>query len=394
MVATATSHAVKAEKHVVRAPRLKIGFVMHKMQVAGAEVLVAEIIRRLRDEITPTILCLDGVGELGEQLQDEGVEVLNLERRPGIDRSAPGRIRDITDRRGLQVLHAHQYTPFFYSALACRLAKRPLRLVFTEHGRHYPDVVGWKRRLANRFWLARKADATTACCEFAADAVRRKDGFSQNSVLVVPNGIDIDRFRLPESVEERKAMRASIGLDDNLKYVVTPARFHPVKDHATLVQAFARVVAARDDARLLLLGDGEERPAVERLVTELGIASRVHFLGVRNDVEKFLAAADVFALSSLSEAASVTILEAMACQRPVVATRVGGTPELVRDGVDGLLTPRQDSEGLAQSLLRLLSDDALAEKMGRSGRERVLERFRLDQAVDAYLGIYRQLVKV
>lgn len=376
-----------------RTDAMRIGFVMHKMQVAGAEVLVAELIRRLGDQVEPTVFCLDGVGQLGEQLIEEGVAVQTLGRCEGIDRALPGRLADAARERGVQLLHAHQYTPFFYAALAKRRLPGT-KLVFTEHGRHYPDVVSWKRRLANRAWLRRKADAVTACCGFAADAIVHNEGFRGGSVGVIPNGIDTTRFDALPNTDDRHELRRGLGLADELRYLVTPARFHPVKDHPTLLAAFAKAAARRPDARLLLLGDGPERRRMERLAQELGIADAVQFWGVRSDVDRVLAAADLFALSSVSEAASVTILEAMASEKPIVATGVGGTPELVRHGVDGLLTPRGDAAAMADSIVRLLDDPALAQQMGQSGRLRVLEYFRLDQAVDAYAALFRQQLGV
>lgn len=376
-----------------RTERIRVAFVMHKMQVAGAEVLVAEIMRRLAEVVDSTVICLDGIGALGEQLQFEGFRVMSLDRRPGIDWSLPPKLAEIVRGRLVDVIHAHQYTPFFYSALARTRCRTTTPIVFTEHGRHYPDVVSWKRRLANRAWLGRMSHATTACCQFAADAVRSKEGFSGGSIQVIPNGIDVSRFNVHES-GERQRLRDVLGLKQDRKYVVTPARFHPVKDHSTLIEAFALVALEQSDATLLLLGDGPERHAIERLVDKLGLTGRVEFWGVRADVDSILAAADIFALSSLSEAASVTILEAMASGLPIVATAVGGTPELVRHNVEGLLSPRQDTSALASSISQLLRDPQLASKMGKAGRKRVLDEYQLDQTVDAYLAIYRRLAGV
>ena len=119
-----------------------------------------------------------------------------------------------------------------------------------------------------------------------------------------------------------------------------------------------------------------------------GLRSRVHFLGVRDDVADLLLASDIFALTSVSEAASITLLEAMACALPVVVTAVGGNPEIVRDGVDGLLAPRRRRPAIANALLRLLRDDALAREMGRSGAERVRQTFQLDRTIDRYYALY------
>src|SRR5262245_24533390 len=127
------------------------------MQVAGAEVLVVETIRRLKGRIDPVVFCLDAVGPLGEQLRSEGVPVISFDRKPGVDWSIFRRMAKEIRGRGIDVIHAHQYTPFFYSSVASRLARTGPRVIFTEHGRHYPDVVSPKRRRLNRLIFDRLA---------------------------------------------------------------------------------------------------------------------------------------------------------------------------------------------------------------------------------------------
>ena len=365
-----------------------MAFVLHAMQVAGAEMLVAEIIRRLAGRIEPTIFCLDAIGPLGEQLRSEGVDVVCLNRRPGRDWRVPWRMARAIRERDIDVIHAHQYTPFFYAALAKLLLRRPPRLILTEHGRHYPDVVSATRRAVNRLVLDRLADAVNACCAFSAEHLGRLDGFSARRIKVIENGIDIDRYR---SAADRATLRQRLRLDPARRYVAAVARFHPVKDHSTLLRAFAVVAAARSDVDLLLVGDGPLRAELTSLAERLGIADRVRFLGVRSDVPDLLQAVDVFTLTSLSEAASLTLLEAMAASLPVVVTDVGGNPEIVRHGKEGLLAPRGDAEKIAAALLYLLSEPATAAAMGEAGRQRVEERYQLSQTIEAYWRLYQQL---
>jgi N-acetyl-alpha-D-glucosaminyl L-malate synthase BshA len=369
---------------------IKVGFVLHVMNVAGAEVLVAETIRRLGARIAPVIFCVDEVGTLGMRMREEGVDVVPFHRRPGFDLSVSRRMASEIRTRALDVVHAHQYTPFFYSSIAVRLAAlkgRPTirpRVIFTEHGRHFPDVVSSKRRLINRVLFDRLADEVNAVCEFSARALRDKDGFVRRKVEVIPNGIDLPRY----SGVDRAAARATLGLDPARRYVATVARFHPVKDHQTLLRGFAEVAVARTDVDLLLVGDGPLRAELERLVAELGVADRVRFMGVRDDVENILRASDVFALTSLSEAASITLLEAMASELPVVVTGVGGNPEIVRDGTDGLLVPRRSSGGVARAVLKILGDAKLGASMGRAAAERVRQRYMLDDTINRYFALY------
>jgi len=373
-----------------QAEGIRVGFVLHVMQVAGAEVLVAETIRRLGSRIVPVVYCLDGVGALGEIVRKEGVEVVALDRRPGMDLGLVRRFATRLRQHRIQVLHAHQYTPFFYGSLAAKLAGIGTRTILTEHGRHFPDVVSSRRRLANRFVFDRLADRVTAVCAFSAKGLSDQDGFRADRIEVIENGIDVDRFHVSS---DRPELKRRLGLNTGRRYVATVARFHPVKDHRTLIQAFAKACSTIDDVDLLLVGDGPLRGELEALVRELAIEARVRFLGVRHDISDILAAADVFAMSSLSEAASITLLEAMACGTPVVVTGVGGNPEIVRDGVDGLLTPRGDAPAMAAALGRLLGDEATRATMGRRAAERIRESYRIETTMERYARLYQDLAQ-
>ena len=221
---------------------IRVGFVLHVMQVAGAEVLVAETIRRLGGLLQPTIFCLDAVGFLGEQLRAEGAEVVCLGRRPGRDWRVAWHLAREMRARDIDVLHAHQYTPFFYAALARILAGGRPRVILTEHGRHYPDRVSPVRRALNRLVLDHLADAVNACCRFSADSLNRVDGFAGERIEVIENGIDLERYGRGG---DRLALRRRLGLAPERRYLACVARFHPVKDHATLLRAFAAVAGAR-----------------------------------------------------------------------------------------------------------------------------------------------------
>lgn len=367
---------------------IRLGFVVHAMQVAGAEVLVMETIRRLAGRIVPTVFCLDALGELGARLQMEGVEVICLGRRPGRDLPLAWRFARALRNRRIEVLHAHQYTPFFYSALAKVLARGSTRVIFTEHGRHYPDTVGPLRRAVNRLFLDRLADAVTAVCRFSARSLTKVDGFSGRRIQVIENGIEIERY---SSASDRQALRQRLGLDPQRRYLVNVARCHPVKDQATLLRAFRVVAEAVADADLLLVGDGALRKQLEILAGSLGIAERVRFLGIRHDVPDILRSADIFALTSLSEAASLTLLEAMAAQLPVVVTAVGGNPEIVRHGSEGLLAPRGDAPAIADAVLSLLREPATAKALGIAGAQRVRQWYGLERTIERYYALYAGL---
>ena len=373
---------------------IRVGFVMHKMQVAGAEVLVKQIIERLKPSIEATVFCLDGVGQLGHELIEAGIEVVDLKRKPGIDLKVARRLAAEVKSRDIEVIHAHQYTPFFYSALARMFHGVRAKTIFTEHGRHFPDVVSSKRRLANRFCLQRYAEVTTACCDFSTDALQKNEGFAEAFTLA--NGVDLRTLPARGNAVDLVRARKRLGLDPNTLYVACIARFHPVKDHATLIRAWNRVHRRLPHAKLLLVGDGPQRHNLERQIESLCVAlptlaDSIMFLGIRDDVPEILRAVDVFTLTSVSEAASLTLLEAMASGCPSVVTDVGGNSEHIRLGIDGLLVPRADDQQLADSLVELLSDESIRQSFAASARQRVTEQFSLEKSVASYFQHYLRL---
>ena len=262
------------------------------------------------------------------------------------------------------------------------------RTLFTEHGRHYPDRRRPKRVAFNRALLP-FADGLVSVSGFVKDCLVENEGFPRRRVRVVYNGIAAETF---DASEGRAAVRVSQNLSADDPVIGIAARFAPVKDHATLLRAFADVVRERPNAKLALAGDGETRAAMERLAGELGIAASCRFLGVRRDVPALLASWDVFCLSSLSEGTSVTILEAMATGLPVAATDVGGNPEIVRNGETGFLTPRGDAPALGRAILDLLRDPKRARRFGDAGRTLARERFTIDRMTQKYRELYRELL--
>ncbi len=368
--------------------RFTVGHVLHRLDRAGTEVLAADLARKLGDRYRFVFLCLDGIGSLGEELAAEGFPVVDLGRRSGLDRTAARRIRGEVKKHGIGLLHAHQYTPFFYAALSRGLGSAP-PILFTEHGRHYPDERKFKRVLANR-WLLKPGDRVTAVGRFVAEALTKNEGIQAGRVRVIRNGIDPDDFP-PADAKSRAAARGSLGVDVDTPVVMQVARFHKVKDHRTAVHAFAKVVEQFFGARLCLIGEGPERTAIEALSRELGLLEHVQFLGVRDDIAELLPGADVFMLSSVSEGVSVTLLEAMSTGLAIAATDVGGNGEVVEHEETGLLSPRGDAQALGHNIITLLTDDDKRRAMGVAGRARLLEAFTQERMHGAYAEVYEKL---
>ena len=367
-----------------------IAHVLHRLDLAGAEVLAASLAHALRDQFSFVFLCLDGLGPLADELTSEGFIVEELRRRPGIDLALGRRLRERLHAHRVSLVHAHQYTPFFYSALSRgRLRRRNSPpILFTEHGRHYPDHRSTRRVLANKLLLAGK-DRVTAVGNFVRDALVTNEGIARSRIDVIYNGITPG----PTPTDnDRQRARQTLNIDSLRPLVMQIARLHPVKDHATALHAFAKVHEQLPDALLVLIGDGDERPACEALTDELNLRDAVRFTGVLDDARSMIPAADLCMLTSLSEGVSVTLLEAMAACRPVVATDVGGNSEVVEHNTTGLLAPRGGANQIAQHLLALLGDRPRAEALGLAGRQRLLDRFTADRMNNAYANEYRAML--
>jgi sugar transferase (PEP-CTERM/EpsH1 system associated) len=368
--------------------RPRIGQVLHGMGVAGAEALVHRMVRALADEFEFSLYLLDHVGALGEDLAAGGVMVRLLGRKPGVDVGLARRLGSALRRDRVALVHAHQYTPWFYATLgAARGFSRP-RVFFTEHGRHYPDFRRAKRVAMNKLLLP-FTDGIVAVSAFVRDCLRDHEGLPERRMRVLYNGVDPERF---DVAADRELLRREQGVGPDDPVVGTAARFAPVKDHATLLRAFREVKKSLPAAKLVLAGDGELRSALESRAEELGIRESVRFLGVRRDVPALLRTWDVFCLSSLSEGTSVTLLEAMAAGLPAVVTRVGGNPEIVEEGVTGHTAPRGDAQALGAALVRVLRDREAGERMGRAGRMRVRDRFTDARMIEEYRALYHGLL--
>ncbi len=361
---------------------------MHGLRVGGAEVLVARLARRLRDRFDFRFVCLDELGLLGEELRGEGFPVDVLGRRPGVDWRLPPRLACRLASTHVDLIHAHQYTPFFYALAARLLCWRPA-ILFTEHGRWLPDYPRRKRIIANRLLLQRR-DRVVGVGEDVRRALIVNEGIPARRVATLYNGVDLQPYRRPP--EDRSAVRREIGIPDDAFLVIQVARLVPIKDHLTALAALQRA-RGNPAVRLALVGEGPEEPAIRAEVERLGLGERVTLLGLRNDVPRLLSAADAFLLTSRNEGIPLTVIEAMAAGLPVVATAVGGVGEVAVDGETALLAPAGDADALARHLLCLAGDPSLCERLGRAGRERAFAHFDEEQMLARYEGLYREMLR-
>ena len=367
---------------------MKVCHVMHTMGVGGAEVLVSNMIRRAPKDLEFCVALLDSIGPLGERLVEEGIVVECLGRKPGVDLGLFRGLKKIFMRYRPDVVHCHQYTPWFYGGWVASRLKLPV--VFTEHGRHQPDTPRIRRILFNRY-LMRHTNVVTAVSSSIRSALIKNEKLPSHRVRVLYNGVDHHRFFFDE--EGRRRARAELNLQDDELAIGHAGRFMPVKNQAMLLRALARLAELKPALRwrAFLAGKGPLDDDLRRLSAELDLEDRVVFLGQRSDLPELLRAFDVFALSSFIEGTSVTLLEAMASELPIVTTAVGGNPELIEEGVQGFLTPNDDSGAFAEALAKM-DDAGLRSTMGKAARRNILERFTEDGMVEGFHDIYQRVL--
>lgn len=362
--------------------------VVDRLEIAGMEYGVIKVVNALdRRRFAPSICCLRAASREARALLERDVAVHELHRTPGRNYRLVPRLASLLRAESVDVVHSHNWATFLYTALASRLAGTPCR-IHGEHGRETetpPD--GLRRRLAER-WLGRSFHHMTAVSRHIADDLAERWGVSPRRITYVPNGVDLGRF----GVEPRRGtLRRELGLPDDAVVLGSIGRFRPVKDYPTLVSAFATVRAQEPRTVLVIVGAADQEAArgLERLRTELGLPEGTVFpMERRHDIPAFLSELDVYVNASIYEGMSNTILEAMACRLPVVATLVGGNPDLVEDGVSGWLTPPRDPASMADRILRLVRDPARAAEMGAAGRRRIEECHSYATMIGTYASLY------
>jgi glycosyltransferase involved in cell wall biosynthesis len=356
-------------------------------RAGGAEQIALTIARRLDpDRFTSTVCAsrLSKNGAAGTPTAPlDGLRVLALGRSGTLDLAAWRPLIALLRRERVAVLHAHMFGSNAWGTAIGRLARVPV-VIAHEHGWGV-DAPSRPRRLLDRTLISHGTDAFVAVSEATRDRMVDVAGLRREDIVVIPNGISAPPSGPVHDV------RTELGIAPSAPVIGTVAVMRPEKALDVLLRSALELRARFPALRVLIAGQGPERPAIERLVEELGLRDTVTLLGVRQDVPAVLAALDVAVFSSTSEGSPLSILEAMEAGRPVVATRVGGVPELIEDGVHGLLVAPRDPAAIAGGVARILDDRAAAEAMGRRARERRRSEYDVDVMVKRIERLYEEL---
>ncbi len=332
----------------------------------------------------PTRLC-----RLDERLMFHEVEMFDypLFEFPPYDLALASKIIEVAENERLDVLHMHYAIPHATAAFLAREMYKPTRylpFVTTLHGTDITLVGSRKSFLPiTRFSIA-QSDALTAISQYLADETCRT--FGACAVEVIPNFINANEYRR----RENERLRSQLAPNGE-KLLMHVSNFRPVKRIGDCVRTLAQM-RGQVNARLVMCGDGPERAGAETLAKDRGVADDVLFVGQVPNIADYLSVADLLLLPSETESFGLAALEAMACETPVIATRVGGLPEVVRDGETGFLVEVGDTQTMAQRAVEILSDEKKQREMGARGRAWAVERFNTEIVIPQYEKLYERLV--
>ena len=375
-------------------PRPLIAHVVYRFDVGGLENGVVNLINRLpADRYRHAVVAMTEITDFRQRVERDDVQFIALHKPPGQGLWQTERWRAALLALGPAIVHTRNIGALEVQ-LAAWLAAVPGR-VHGEHGWDLadPDGSNWKHRLTRRAYRP-VVQRWIALSSHIENYLLQAVGVRTSRLTRICNGVDTQRFR--PVAGDRASIPGSPFNDTGLCLVGTVGRLQTVKDQVNLVRAMAHAIGASAEARarlrLAIIGDGPQRADVEAAIGAAGLREHVWLAGARDDVACVLRGLDVFALPSLAEGISNTILESMASGLPIIATRVGGNPDLIDDGATGRLVPPSDPRALGDALLALFADPGAARRLGRAARVECERRFSLDRMVADYAAIYDQLL--
>jgi glycosyltransferase involved in cell wall biosynthesis len=372
--------------HASRSPRrLNVVQMVDVIGRGGAEkALVGLALHLDRSRYNVTVCATRSAGNYQPLLDAAGVRTVIIGRRSRWEMHKLLGLVRLLRRQPVHVLHTHLFGSNTWGRLLGRLAGVPV-IVAHEH---------WSSKSRREMWidhlLYRLSDRILVPSRMSKRLVASSDDIPPDRISVVYNGVDITQF----DKSDREAARAELGIEPDNLAIGSVGRLSIDKGgQDILLRSLAHLREAHPEAKLLFVGKGPLRSDLQQLAQELAQGGAVIFTGQRADVPRLLSAMDIFVLPSLREALPIAVLEAMAARVPVIATRVGGVPEIVQDGLNGLLVPPGDEATLHVVLERLVADPQLRLTLGQAGRDHVEASFTLDKMVTKVEGIYEELAR-
>ncbi len=357
---------------------------VHSLNMGGTEALARDMCLALKDEFNLSMICLDEPGLWADELRDAGIPLYSFWRQEGIDIRLIHRLARFARENDVQLFHAHQTTPWFYSGLS-RLLHPGTRVLFEEHGRFYPEIYSRKKAFFNRAVLSPLTSCFVAVSEDVKDKLVQYEGVPGHKIRVIYNG---KTPAVPPGEKEREAMRASLGIGPLDFLCGTVGRLDPIKNLPMFLKALAEARKTHPQIKGAIIGDGPLYSEISNMAGNLGLKGHLIMPGYRSDADRLVFAFDLFILASFSEGTSMALLEAMSAGVPQAVTDVGGNPEVVKNGETGWLVPSDDHRLLARVLAEAVSDRQRLNNMSQASKKRFLKQFTFKKMIESYRELY------
>lgn len=358
----------------------------NSLNIGGLETLLLSLLGQIdRKLISPTVCTMTPSSSLIPEFEAAEVEVFTLNKKQGLDSTFLRQLVRLLKSQDIDVLHTHNFGAWFYGAIAGKLAG--VSVVNTEHS-NVPSHN--KRRVVIERWLSKLSHKVICDSQAVLDYMTQYQKIPPHKSVLILNGVDCERFG---STGDTATFRKTLDIDPHQTAIGIVARLVPVKNHSGLLQAIKVLMEQTSAFKLIIVGDGPEKSSLQELSKQLGLNDVVTFTGARRDIPQIMSALDIFVLNSFSEGLPITLLEAMAARKSVVATRVGGIPEILgNDGQAGTLVPRDNPAAVANALEELIQDKDKRTLMGLTARERVLQKASLGSMSRSYEAVYQECV--
>ncbi len=363
---------------------IKVAHLINHLSPAGKEMGIVKLLNRMDPQrFKGYLVVFDKVWDT-LALDVEKSELIAINKKKGNDPILPFKVAKILRSRKIDILHTHAWGTLVEGILGAKLARTPV-VIHGEHGTFHKT--GKRKKVQNLFW--RWADHRLSVSGILARNLEKTIELPENSFDTILNGVDTEKFR-PDA-GDREAVRAELGISADTVLIGTVGRTIKVKNHPLMIEAAHFLKDKGLPFKMVIVGDSpfySIREEMEEKIKKYRLSDSIEFLGNRSDVSRVMNAFDIFVLPSLSEGCSNVIQEAMATGLPVIATNVGGNPELVTDNKTGFLFTSEDAADFADKMERLLLDAELRRQFGRASRQDALQRFSLNVMVKAYEDYY------
>lgn len=369
--------------------KIRVAHVINYLSPAGKEVGIVKLLNGLDTKLfEPILIVINKVFDT-LNLDTQKTQLIELNKREGNDPSIIFKLRHIFIKHKVHIVHTHAWGTLVEGVLAAKWAQVPV-IIHGEHGTFHKDL---KRKWVQRM-LFNLSDQVLSVSDVLADNLSQTIGVKRDKILTILNGVDIQRFK-PDAEKRTFYRKKILGENENI-IIGTVGRPMKVKNHQLMVRALAELKKEKINAKFVIIGDTPKyslRSELEQLAKKLNVGQDVMFLGYQTDIPGYMNAFDIFVLPSLSEGCSNVIQEAMATGLPVVASRVGGNPELIEHQNDGLLFTSNSVEELSEALKYLIQNPKKAKEFGQKALKKAREKFSLPVMIQNYQNLYLQWMR-